>query len=98
MLHVLRHITKSFKQDNGHIDVSISNENTRSLGLWLDRQRIFVRHYEEATSTTNQAISYKHRYELLLSIGVTGLGGKLQYTITAIGSSFACCFCSAITI
>jgi hypothetical protein len=74
--HALRHATKSFKRDHGHIDVSVSNENTRSLGLWLDRQRNFVRQYE-ATSATNEVASYKRRrYDLLLSIGLTGLGGK----------------------
>jgi hypothetical protein len=69
--------------------VSVSNENTRSLGLWLDRQRNFVRQYE-ATSTTNEVASYKRRrYDLLLSIGLTGLGGK-HLAITAIGSFAGC--------
>ena len=74
------HVTKSFKRDNGHIHVPISNENTRSLGFWLDRQKTFVRQYE-STSTTNEVESYKRRrrYELLLSIGLTNLGGKHCY-------------------
>jgi len=88
MLHVLRHVTKSFKRDNGHIDVSTSKKNTRSLGFWLDRQKQFVRQYE-STSTTNEVESYKRRlrYDLLLSIGLTNLGGKHWYY--CLGSSFA---------
>ena len=78
---------KRFKQQNGHCYVPRSYKTSKhlALGEWVDRQRRFMRRYDESTnkssddtndSATSGMLAAEERYELLHLIGLKSLGGE----------------------
>lgn len=74
---------KRFKQQNGHCYVPRSYKTSKhlALGEWVDRQRRFMRRYDESTNKSsdtnaNGMLEAEERYELLHLIGLKSLGGE----------------------